>query len=354
MKRLAVLFVLCGACAQPPDRSLPAEDGSGLAAAVHRVLAEARNHVSHNPEDAGAWGRLGAVYEAHELYPEAHRAFSVAAELAPQDARWALSLANVLDFRGAEPAEIQAAFERAAELSERDPHVLIDLGRAALRYGNLEVARAAYEEAIEQDERLYFAHRGLGQTLFAMGETEAARDALQRAIQVFPADAVGHSSLARCLRALGDEAGALDAETKAAGLAPIHGLDSGGGRFAYTFEPVDPTSALMRAQAQQARGFFGEAIPDYELLIESLPDNADAHFQLATCRVQMRQFDEATKDLTRAIELDPDFVEAIESLARLYTFLNAPVEARSLAKRALELGVYDPMRKALLEEIAKE
>ena len=80
------------------------------------MLKEARRDVRSEPTSAGAWGRLGAAYQAHRFHDAAAVCYRRAHELAPEDFRWLYFRAIARQGAGAEPDEIVELFGSAAAL----------------------------------------------------------------------------------------------------------------------------------------------------------------------------------------------------------------------------------------------
>ena len=81
-----------------------------------QVAAKIHEHRRAVIRDAGspeAWGRLGAVFQAHGLEVEATECYTRASELDPKEFRWTYLLANTLADRNTKQALTFA--ERASQ-----------------------------------------------------------------------------------------------------------------------------------------------------------------------------------------------------------------------------------------------
>src|SRR5438094_526400 len=119
---LAVLALVAGAAGAfywrwrkaeiPPIRT------EGLDAEVVSAIDRARNDVEAKPRSAAAWGRLGMVLFAQDLYDDCIPIFAEAERLDAKDARWPYyrGLAVVLHH----PEEGIAALRHARDLAPGD------------------------------------------------------------------------------------------------------------------------------------------------------------------------------------------------------------------------------------------
>ncbi|MCY3620552.1 MAG: hypothetical protein OXH68_02430, partial [Gammaproteobacteria bacterium] len=61
-------FVLSGCAEQPSEPAIPSVETSAMEAPVRVLIDAVTRNLEGNRQSANAWGRLGRVYHAHELY----------------------------------------------------------------------------------------------------------------------------------------------------------------------------------------------------------------------------------------------------------------------------------------------
>jgi tetratricopeptide (TPR) repeat protein len=93
-------------------------------------------------------------------------------------------------------------------------------------------------------------------------------------------------------------------------------LALGAPTFAGTQEEIDRLFA--EAAALEARGQWSLASSDYSKILDKDPENALAHYHLATCQVRVGMTDYAIEHFAAAIRIDPNLREAREGLEGVY------------------------------------
>jgi tetratricopeptide (TPR) repeat protein len=317
-------------------------------------LAEARRQLdrrlaqqdTERAEAASAFGHLGRVYAAHELFAAARACFANAAALAPEDRRWPYLLAVAAQADGQPEAAI-AHLRRTLELAPGDGPALLRLGEIELERHGLEAAGAAFAAALEDPRTAVAAEFGLGRVAAARGDDEAAvrhfRSVLERQPQ---ASAVRHP-LAMALRRRGDE----EAAREQLALA-------GGGQVTSSDELVDALSELVmgarsllrRGDRARAAGNSEVALRHYRLAVAADPGFALAHHALGSLLGERGETADALRHLERATELDADFPEAWYDLATALLRERRQAEAHAALDEVLRL---DPRHhEALLRRAA--
>ena len=90
----------------------------GHAGSMDEMVAQLRERLRQDPDNAEGWFMLGMTYRGGEHFPEAEQAFRRAMELQPRNANYAAYLGETLLLKGgnAPPAEAGTLFRRALEL----------------------------------------------------------------------------------------------------------------------------------------------------------------------------------------------------------------------------------------------
>jgi len=87
----------------------------------------------------------------------------------------------------------------------------------------------------------------------------------------------------------------------------------------------------------------------YRLILDLSPGDAEAYFYLANIQYELNKKDEAVKGLKKAIELRPDYPEALNYLGYMYVEENRDLgQAEVMIRKALEL---DPNNGAYLDSL---
>ena len=103
--------------------------------------------------------------------------------------------------------------------------------------------------------------------------------------------------------------------------------------------PNNPRVLDLMGQAQFASGQKSNAISTYNKVVSLTPDSPTAHYRLGMARISTNDIPGGTENLKRALELKPDYAEAVDALASLDIRGNRYDEA---LKRAKDLEKISP------------
>jgi Flp pilus assembly protein TadD len=302
-----MLALLALSLLQGDARPVPDFDAEGMHPEVAAVFERARERARQAPRDPEAWWKLGAVFDAHDLFTQAEACYLAAHELAPDDFRYLYLLAVVSDLCGRAREVTVPLFEAALALEPGYAPAHVHFGDALARQGELDDARRAYGRAIEIEPSLYAAHRSLGQVLLGLGELESARAHLEHARSAAEDDRAVNASLAHVYMRLGDR----DAARKAAS-------DAGGQSLSLSYrDPVrEEVMALAvatgprfdRATAALNAGDVEGATRELTTILRLHPDNAEALARRGVIRLEHGSLAEALVDLRQAVVHHPSDV----------------------------------------------
>lgn len=166
----------------------------------------------------------------------------------------------------------EVAFSHALEFAPDFPEAQNGLGVVARSRDDLQEARRRFERSVRIDPDFAEGYANLGETLLSQGRAVTAEDVLARALQIDPDLADARQNLARALL--------------------LRGAEAGNGRAAL----------WVRARRE------------YLHLLESEPDRAAAHHDLAYMDYVDGRYDRAERGYRRASELEPSSVPALHGL----------------------------------------
>jgi tetratricopeptide (TPR) repeat protein len=319
---LAAVLLLAGAAAggyfawRPRPPAVPAVPTEGLDAEVAAAINEARADVAARPKSAAAWGHLGLVLFAQEMYVPCVAPLAEAERLDPRDARWPYfrGLALVLH----EPDEGIALLERAAKLAPDDLSVRLRLAEEYLKRDRTDEADALFRALLAEHPNNPRALLGHGQLLSRRGRWREAVVPLTEAAGHPTARRSARVALAEAYLRLGDGK-AAEAERKRAAETPD--------------ELAWPDTFLAEARALQTglqprinlaldfatKGQIGEAAALAERVLRDHPGSDEAHLAMAKVLIQAGHFGGAENELRQALRLGPDLVEGHFLLAGVLT-----------------------------------
>lgn len=321
-----------GTAADTP--AVPDIDWSGIDAPVAQAVQRARNDVIENPDDAGAWGRLGMVWHAHSLTAQAIECYERAAALDESDYRWPYLHAVCLT-----TIDNTAAVEQFARAAVRNPEGAafhVRYANALLREDRVPQARAQFQRAIELDDRIAHAHAGLGQIALRENDADAALDHLQRAYRLDPLNREVVALLATVHRKLGRPE---DAETFA---LCARGLPHATRARDPLLDEVDALAVSARACTARgnrlaAAGKYEEALDAYRRALRAHEPTAVDYANAGAALARLKRYDEAVVEFKKALGINPDEVFAHNNLGLTYLWMNDDDNAETHLNRALEL-----------------
>ncbi len=189
--------------------------------------------------------------------------------------------------------------------------------------GNSEQALADYTQAIALAPDYGLAYRNRGLLWEALGDADAAYADYTAAIERDPADA----------NALRNRGGInLNRDDFAAAVADYDA--------AFAADPTIGNASFFndRGLAQALQGAFEDAVRDFERAIEIDPEFVDAYINRAFAYDDMGDLPAALADHERAMALAPDDTRELNNLAWTYYRAGRPEDGLPLARRAVDAG----------------
>ncbi len=211
--------------------------------------------------------------------------------------------ANVLGWVQARSGDLdgaRATYEEIIKGAPGDPSARHALARLAKADGDLETATGHYEAVLAEDDKSLLALVQLGLIAAEQDRGAEAGSYLQRAVDAHPDNLQPRVLLARLHLAEGKPE---NVATAFVGLP-----DS---------VQQDPVVLQLTATAQLVQREHASALFTLEQLNAIQPDSAGAHYMTALAAAGTGDTDLATRELDRALELEPNLVQARIARARL-------------------------------------
>ena len=308
---------------------------------VAERLRQVRSAVLGQPDSADAWGNLGMVCHAHELWDCAGAAYREALALDPTEPRWHYYLGDVLSVVGVDLEAAERAFRRVIELYPDYAPTHLRLGRVLVATNRPEAAAKQFARALELAPDLQPARLGLAQVHLSEGRLAEAQTLLEELLEANPRHEQALSTLGRVYMLQGrrDEARQIAARARTAATFNLYDDPLLG-----EVEEQGISSVVIwnRARAFFDAGNYEQAAIGLSRVAELLPNDADAHNELAVAYDNLGRRDLALPHLQRVLELDPDRLDPLVMLASIYLDQQSPGDAVPLLNRALRLAPDDP------------
>ena len=330
--------------------SLP--DLSDQPSAVREHLTDADGAARARPTVPEAVGALGLAYHADMFFDQAARAYAIAEELSGFAWRWTYYRALVQGMRG-NADELAAGLGRVVAAAPDFGPAWWRLGDAEFKAGHYDRAGEAWRHALPLPEPARsadqaepsthtasapvsaYAALGLARLAIVQGDAERAGAMLEEVTAAAP-------RFGPAFRLLGDAYMTLDRVED--GERAVRMADR-----LPRYEPyLDPlTEALVREsrsttfllqQASTADLTTNAAWREYLVrrALEFDPDHLDALFDLATMFRVLERYDEALELLERHRRLRPGNFQVLADIGRCLSGLQRYAEAEPVLRRALE------------------
>lgn len=300
-----------------------------------KALAQAREALRLAPTLSEAHLALGlCLYWGEKKYDEALKEFRLAAATSPNNAEIDVYSAGIYRRQGRWRDSI-AAFERALSLDPRSRPVAILAGNNYTYVRDWPAAALCYKRVLEISPDSVYAQLGLAYLEVVRNDDPAAA---QRIVARIPAglDPSEPMTLARWdLAMLARDYVAAEkvlAEPQAEATRDATKIPTAFylGR-----------TALARGDSQTAERHFADALPAMERLVRDGSSSAEAHANLALLYAYSRRDDDAVREATRAVDLEPEKEDAFHgallasNLALVYALTGKPDQALPIIEHLL-------------------
>ncbi len=289
----------------------PAVDKKGFESQVAEKIRDARAAVLWNPLSAAHWGRLGMIFDAHNLVEEAVICYRQAEALDSSDFRWPYMAA--ISMPDSDPEPVIDLLRRARQLRPDYAPINLRLGNWLLLADRTEAAAVAFERALVIDRRSSHAMLGLGRIAALHEDADAARVYLERAAGIRPNHREVHAALAQVYRALelSDLAGAA---AQRAAMLPGKTRIADPARTEVFFEGVNGDQLAEQGRRLLQGRRYEAAIHKLSRSLKARPDNAVAHMNLGLAYLSVGQPQSAVRELEEAVRLAPHLKGAQQAL----------------------------------------
>lgn len=281
----------------------PAVATEGLEPPLARLIAERTAAVRADPYAAEAWGRLGIVYDVHDMPREAIACYERAQRLDPAEFRWPyfLALCELPTDHGAARAELLAARAIRDDYAPLELH----LARSYFDAGDLERAKTHFVRASTLDGALVRPHIGLARIALARDDPETALRHLEDALARRPKSGEVHFLLAETYRRLGKETLAREHAEQAGDRAAFEEFSDQVRMESQWEVGVTMFWRATRSRAYLESGMIDRAIAEWVAVLEDDPGSTRAWTELGRIYTRANDPERAMEAYGRALAIDP-------------------------------------------------
>jgi tetratricopeptide (TPR) repeat protein len=298
-----------GIRAMPDDRDLKINLVQFLAAQRSRDAAakELSGMIAANPKDYDLRLAQAQFYEQGKEYPQAiaaYRDIISAAKLDPPGITARDRLA-ALKLQQNDPQGAQQLLAEVLAKNPRDNDALILRGTLELGEKDPKSAIADLRSVLRDQPNSIGVMRTLARAHLANGEPALAEETMRRAVDANPKDAQVRMDLAQLLTELG----------KPEEAKPV--IDE-----LVKQQPDNPGALEIQFKVAAATGDQAEAQSAADALVSARPKEALGYLELGALAEKQKKFDEALRQYSKALELQPEAAEPLEAVAGILVKMN--------------------------------
>lgn len=342
---LLALALSLGVGACPVDASapvlpdLPQLEIDHFLPSIRQQVQRAYVAARANPTNAAANGKLGMVLDAYEQYQAAAVCYQRARLLEPDSFRWLYYLGSIRAAQG----DYGDAAEMLTAALQRNPGYVpaqLKLAESLLATGKWDESGRIYEAIVNRYPDSATAYYGLGRVWAGRGNHAAAAESFRKACELFPPYGASHYALALACRKLGQlgqsqEHFKLYEENKT-NVPPLHDslrreiVQLNQGALAHVRRGVDLEQA----------GKIKEAITEHEKALEVDPNEVQAHVNLIGLYGRLGQVDRAEQHYRAAVSLNPNQAQSRYDYGVLLFRQHQYAEAQKAFQETLEINPF--------------
>ncbi len=301
-----------------------------------RAQAELGPLLARYPASQDVYAQLGELHLARAANADARAAFARALQL-HRDSKAALAGMVSLDLKEHRIADARKRVDDAVIARPQDAELLLLAAPVYAAGGDTARAEAAWQHALDIDPANERATLELSQFLVGRTRYDESKRVLDRTLERRPQSLSVQTSLGLLLERMGKPAEAQARYEKIVGqsarapkaasrlaalLVDHHGnleYALGLARSASQLLPDDPDVADVLGWVYTRKNMPTRALPPARAAVRAVPANALYRFHLASAYLRAGQLPQARAELTRALQIDPNFAEARAALASLAT-----------------------------------
>lgn len=344
-KALCLVFFLVstssswGAQDTPAVPELPRLRVDNFSPGIQEQIGEAYSYARSHPVEAAASGRLGMVLQTYGLLQEAAVCYRRAGQLEPNVLEWAYYL-------GVVEAD-QGKCDGAASSLRLALHIDPDYLPAKLRLANCLLASAdwdasgeLYTKIVEQRPDNADAHYGLGRVRAARRDLQGASEAYHKATELFPDFGAAHYALALTYRTLGKADQAEEQlrlyERNKTGVPPA------GDPLLAEVQALNhsATYQMQYGTELERQGKLEESAAAHEKALEIDPNLVQAHINLIELYGRLGQFERAEQHYRASIRIDPGSAESYYNFGVLLLSAEKYSQAEDAFRKTIDINPF--------------
>jgi len=306
---------------------------AGAEQQVVRKIMDLVKKTETDPDLAGSWGRLGMNLYIHDYIGLAVPCFKKAHEIDDQDFRWPYFCGVALDELNS--GQATEWYKRSKLLKPAYPPLCVKLGNRYLLAGQLEKAKESFESVVNSNIGIPHIYLGLAKILIEKNQLDNAKDYLSKALELAPEFREAHALLAEIHRREGERSKAEAEFERMKNLPPRLDLSD-----PIYYEMVNEGVSSFWYQVRGNNFIKSEnltaALNEFKKALQAKPNQVSFTSLGSVYQLQKRD-DAAMEQYHAALELDSNYVDALNNLGIIHFNRGDVNKAISLVERALKI-----------------
>ncbi|MEN8134133.1 MAG: tetratricopeptide repeat protein [Thermodesulfobacteriota bacterium] len=278
--------------------------------------------ISITPEKFFYHLNLGNIYFSQKNHVKAEVCYQKALELNPNFIPTMIHLAENLEHSQRNQEAIDY-YQKALTIEQNNSLALSGLGNALLDTGMIEDSIATFRKLVKTAPDSADSYYNLGNALMRFGDMIEAAANYRKSLQLHPGFVNAYFNLGLALEA---------------GSEPNQPLPEAISFYekALTGEANHPQALTGLGSSLLNAGMIEEAIATFRKLVKAAPNSAESYFNLGHGLMRLN-VTEAAEQFKKALQLRPDFVEALHGLGGTCEYLGRLDEARNCYRNAIRI-----------------
>ena len=318
---------------------LPGVTLDNFSPGIRKQIDEAYSFARSHADDAGASGKLGMVLQTYGLLQEAAVCFRRAMQLEPNSFPWTYYLGAVQADQGL----CDTATSTLRLALRIDPGYFpakLRLANCLLASADWDASEKLYTEIAEQRPDNAEAYYGLARVRFARRDLPSASEAYRKATELFPDFGAAHYALALTYRTLGKTDQAEEQlrlyDKNKTGVPPT------GDSLMAEIRALNhsATYQVQFGAELERQGKLEESAAAHEKALEIDPNLVQAHINLIELYGRLGQFEKAQEHYNAVVSIDPVSAEGYYNYGVLLLSAEKYPQAEEAFRKTIEINPF--------------
>ncbi|MDA0738723.1 MAG: tetratricopeptide repeat protein [Nitrospirae bacterium] len=326
--------------------------------------AQYRKAIELDPENEALSIKLARFYQFLRKWEQAEETLLLNVKNHPQSDVAQVQMGEFYVYLGQRDKAI-THFQQALDLKPESESAQEKIITYYLDGGQIEQAEPLIQAILEKDKKNLLGRVTNARVKVMKGTVAEAIADLQRVVKEEPRMAIAHHYLGVAFAANNDGAQAVRELSEAVKLDPsmiparnaLAGIRLAEGSYdlaieqaqaAFKLNPRNLPSVRVLAEAFFRKGEIAKAKKVYEAIVGNIPTDASSHYRLGLISGRDKDLKGALGHFEKAVEGNPNFVQAVSQIAAVYLTLGKAEQARERVMQQIKVVPENPLFHNLL------